>query len=233
MSYRSFAIEHEDEHLLIVAKPSGVLTNMAETREQTLQDQVRANVARSTESDAVPPTAVHRLDRYTSGLVVFGRTQRALEALSAMIRDGGLEKLYWVLVIGEPVPGRIDAAIEKHEDGKRRVRVSNAGHAQEALTEFTVEERLGPYTLVQARIHTGRTHQLRVHFAHIGSPVAGDGIYGNKRVNAELRKLGLQRQFIHARELAFQHPVTGVKIRAKAKLPKDLSRVLKALRPGA
>lgn len=226
-SYRSFAIVHEDEHLLVVSKPAGLLTNMAEDGEQTLQDQLRAHFRQP------EIAAVHRLDRFTSGLVVFGRTTKALEALGALVRDGKLEKRYWVLTVGVPQPasGRIDAAMERIEHPRRKMQVSTAGHAQPALTDYNVEETLGDYALVSARIHTGRTHQLRVHFEHIGCPVAGDNIYGNKKANAELRqKHGLQRQFIHARELELEHPVTGKTLKLQAKLPKDLSRVLKSLR---
>ena len=230
-NYRSFALVHEDAHLLVVSKPGGLLTNMAEDGEQTLQDQLRAHVSNSDEADAVSPTAAHRLDRFTSGLVIFGRTQRALESLGQMIREGRLEKHYWVLTVGTPVGGKIEEPIERIESGKRKVQVSDAEHAQPAVTEYEVDEVVGEFALVKARIHTGRTHQLRVHFEHTGHPVAGDNIYGNKKINAELRQEhGLQRQFIHARELAFEHPVIGKPLKLTAKLPKDLSRVLKSLR---
>jgi RluA family pseudouridine synthase len=230
-TYRSFAVVHEDTHLIVVAKPSGVLTNQAESAEQTLEDQVRTGTSKSPEPDVISPTVVHRLDRFTSGLVILARTQRALEALNAMVRDGVIEKRYWVLTVGVPKGDRIDAALERHEDGKKMMRVSTAEYAQAALTEFSIDEKLGDFALVAARIHTGRTHQLRVHFAHIGCPVAGDSIYGDRKANAVLRQShGLQRQFIHARELKFVHPVTGAKLSLQAKLPKDLSRVLKSLR---
>jgi RluA family pseudouridine synthase len=230
-SYRSFAVAHEDAHLLVVAKASGVLTNQAESGEQTLEDQVRTGTPKSIEPDAISPTVVHRLDRFTSGLVILARTRRALEALNAMVRDSTIEKRYWVLTVGKPKGARIDTALERYEDGKRMMRVSDAEHAQPAATEFEVEETLGDFALVAARILTGRTHQLRVHFAHIQCPIGGDGIYGDRKANAVLRQShGLQRQFIHARELRFTHPITGEKLALQAKLPKDLSRVLKSLR---
>ena len=229
--YRSFALVHEDAHLLVVSKPGGLLTNMAEKGEPTLQDQLRTHGGRSSEDDAVSPTAVHRLDRFTSGLVIFGRTQRALQAMGEMVRENRIEKRYWLLTVGVPSGGTIYAALERTEGGKRMMQVSTSNHAQAALTEYVVEEMIGEFALVSARIHTGRTHQLRVHFESIGHPVAGDNIYGNRKINAELRhKHGLQRQFIHARELAFTHPLTGEALSLQAKLPKDLSRVLKSLR---
>ncbi|MBZ0134838.1 MAG: RluA family pseudouridine synthase [Planctomycetes bacterium] len=230
-SYRSYALVHEDAHLLVVSKPGGLLTNMSEDGEQTLQDQLRAHVAPSSEPDAVPPTAIHRLDRFTSGLVIFGRTQRALEMLGELIREGRIDKRYWLMTVGVPPGGKIEAALERTEGSKRMMRVSTLEHAQPALTEYTVEEDIENFALVAARIHTGRTHQLRVHFEHAGFPIAGDNIYGNRRANADLRRIhGLQRQFIHARELTLTHPVTAETLCLQAKLPKDLSRVLKSLR---
>lgn len=232
MPYRSYGLVHEDPHLLIVSKPSGLLVNMAEGNEQTLEDQVRANSARSAEPDAVDPTPVHRLDRFTSGLVIFGRTKRALSEMGKLLAGGGVKKTYWVLVAGKPDPaqGTIDARIKKVTNGLRRAEVSEDEVAQKAITHFETFEEIGDYTLVECVIETGRTHQLRVHFEHIGTPVAGDGIYGQRKKNGWLRNKGLDRQFIHARELQFKHPITNEEIRLNAKLPKDLSRVLKTLR---
>jgi RluA family pseudouridine synthase len=226
-NFRSFALVYEDAHLLVVSKPGGLLTNMAEDGEQTLQDQLRVHF------NQPEIAAVHRLDRFTSGLVLFGRTAGALEALGALVREGKLEKRYWVLTVGVPKPaaGHIDAPMERIEHPRRKMQVSTAAHARPALTDYEVEEAIGGCALVNARIHTGRTHQLRVHFAHLGCPVAGDSIYGNKRANAELRREhGLQRQFIHARELMLTHPFSGEALDLRAKLPRDLSRVLKSLR---
>ena len=226
-NFRSFAIAFEDEHLLVVSKPAGLLTNMSEDGEQTLQDQLRKHY----HQPAI--AAVHRLDRFTSGLVVFGRTAVTLSTLSELLREGGFEKRYWVLTVGVPKQkkGTINAPLAKIEHPRRKVEVSNAPHAQTAITDYVVEEELNGYALIAATIRTGRTHQLRAHFEHLGQPVAGDNIYGNKRVNNDLRLTsGLQRQFIHARGLEFEHPGTGENLNLQAKLPKDLSRVLKDLR---
>ena len=226
-SYRSFAIVHEDEHLLVVSKPAGLLTNMAEDGEQTLQDQLRKHFKQP------EIAAVHRLDRYTSGLVIFGRTPAALSALGEMLREDRFEKRYWVLTAGVPMPrkGTINVPLAKIEHPRLKVAVSKAAEAQTTITDYEVEEVLDAYALVAATIRTGRTHQLRAHFEHIGCPIAGDGIYGNRKANGELRhQCGLQRQFIHARALTFTHPITGQKLALQAKLPKDLSRVLKCLR---
>lgn len=230
--YRSFAVVHEDEHLVVVTKPGGLLTNMSESNEQTLQDQIRRH-CRLTGPEAIEPTGVHRLDRFTSGLVIFGRTRQTLSLLGEMLRDGSIHKRYWLLTVGAPQPetGTIDTAMERIEHPRRKMQIGKGDHAQQAVTDYQLKERLGEFTLVQAAIQTGRTHQLRVHFEHVGAPVAGDNIYGDKKANAVLRQQhGLQRQFIHARELEFEHPITGELLKLTAKLPKDLSRVLKSLR---
>jgi RluA family pseudouridine synthase len=226
-SYRSFAIVHEDEHLIVVSKPAGLLTNMAEDGEQTLQDQLRKHFKQP------EIAAVHRLDRFTSGLVVFGRSPAALSALGELLREEGFSKRYWVLTCGCPKPrtGQINTPLVKIDHPRRKVAVSNAPEAQTAITDYEVKETIGDFALVAASIQTGRTHQLRAHFEHLGCPVAGDNIYGNKKINGALRHhCGLQRQFIHARELEFEHPVTAQKLKLQARLPKDLSRVLKSLR---
>lgn len=233
MAYRSYAQIYEDQHLLIVTKPAGLLVNMAEKREQTLEDQLRASTKESSEYDACPPTTIHRLDRFTSGLVIFGRTKRALSEMGKLVASGAIKKTYWVLVSGlvEPKEGTINVPIKKVKKDLRRAEVSDEDVAQQAITHYKVIEELGEYSLVETVIETGRTHQLRVHFEYIGAPIGGDGIYGRRKMNGQLNhNTGLNRQFIHARELEFTHPMTGEQIKKTAKLPKDLSRVLKELR---
>ncbi|MEE9310791.1 MAG: RluA family pseudouridine synthase [Planctomycetota bacterium] len=232
MAYRSYALIYEDAHLLIVTKPAGLLVNMAEKREQTLEDQVRATTSNSEEYDACPPTTIHRLDRYTSGLVIFGRTKRALSEMGKQVAAGAIKKTYWLLVSGldGPKEGTVDVPIKKVKKELRRAEVSDEEVAQQAVTHFKAIEELGDYSLVEAIIETGRTHQLRVHFEYIGAPIGGDGIYGRRKMNGRLNHIGLKRQFIHARELEFKHPITGEQVKKSAKLPKDLSRILKELR---
>ncbi|MCF6228853.1 MAG: RluA family pseudouridine synthase [Planctomycetes bacterium] len=244
MAYRSYALIHEDPHLLIVTKPAGLLVNMAEKREQTLEDQVRAAASESDEYDACLPTTIHRLDRYTSGLVIFGRTKRALSEMGKLVAAGAIKKTYWVLVSGlsadkgdSPLKkggqsplSTINVPIKKVKKDLRRAEVSDDEVAQEAITHYKTIEELGDFSLVEAIIETGRTHHLRVHFKYIGAPIGGDGIFGRRKMNGRLNHIGLKRQFIHARELEFTHPITGKQIKETAKLPKDLSRILKELR---
>lgn len=230
---QSFAVIHQDDDILCVAKPGDMLVNMGRDDELTLQHHVRKHVPRSKAKDAVDASAVHRLDRHMSGLVLFGRTQRALEALHEMIRRGEIEKYYAVLTCGVPREreGEIDAPLEEHGEVRgRRVRVSDDDDAMEALTHYKVEERWGDIALLNVRIFTGRSHQIRVHLAHINCPVAGDKVYGDKAGNRYLReKMSLDRQFLHAKRLVFTHPFTGKRMDLTAKLPKELANVLKKL----
>jgi RluA family pseudouridine synthase len=257
---RSFALLHEDAHIAVVAKPDGLLVDMADNDEQTLQDQVRKHLPPSNEPDAVAPAAVHRLDRYTSGVVLFGRTTRGLDGLSALWRSGGIEKTYYALAVGHPArrtgaeSGVIDAPIDDSEAPQRPVRVirdtdpvdpdaPSAGFGfgarspLEAVTRWKIAETLHwsamnlSFTLLELMPLTGRTHQIRAHLAFAGSPVAGDMIYGDKGVNRALReRANLLRQFLHARSLRFAHPVLNKGINVTAKLPGDLLTVLRFLR---
>ncbi len=238
--YRSFGIIYEDDDLLAVTKPDGMLVNMAESNEQTLQDQVRFHKPSQPGSKQFP-AALHRLDRYTSGIVLFARHEKAAQAFSELLRSGEVEKYYSVLTLGIPEPDRgiIDLPLEAFMLGKKRMRVAapDCEQAQVARTEFWLEETFLAkpqgleFSLLKSRIYTGRTHQIRVHFAAHGHAVAGDTIYGLKAPNRYLReKARLLRQFIHARRLVLQHPFTGQQLELVAKLPKDLVNVLKYLR---
>lgn len=243
-TWRSFATIYEDEHILAVSKPEGLLVNMAEGDELTLQDQVRRHTRMSPASDAVRPAAVHRLDRYTSGLVLFGRTKRGLDGLSGLLRDGAIDKRYYALCVGIPngMSGEIDLPLRELAQGKRRMVIARNREQDslEALSKwqlletFEREDLPEPYSLLELSPQTGRTHQLRVHMAEVGLPIAGDTIYGMKGPNRLLRERArLSRHFLHARSLAFVHPVTEANVTIEAKLPKDISSVLKWLREPA
>lgn len=227
MARRSFAILHQDDHLLSVTKPSGMLVNMAERNEETLQDQIRS-VFRDPSI-----VALHRLDRYTSGVVLFALSDQARKVFPPMFESAAIEKTYWALVVGAPDSdeGVIRAGIERVQDRRRKVAISTAKHAWAAETRWRVLERLAGVTLIECKIPTGRTHQIRVHLEHLGCPVAGDAIYGDKKANHELRQTHrLFRQFLHARNVALTHPITGKELRFEAKMQKDLSGPLKSLR---
>jgi 23S rRNA pseudouridine955/2504/2580 synthase len=173
----------------------------------------------------------HRLDRDTSGILLVARKSAALRTLHAMLREGSIEKSYLALVVGRWELGRklIDAPL--HTDarvgGERTVRVGEGGKA--ARTRFQLVQQFGSRaSLVEARLETGRTHQIRVHAAYCGHPIAGDVKYGDSAANAALRELGLNRLFLHAHSVSFDWPQGGP-VHLSAPLPAELKSVLDAL----
>jgi 23S rRNA pseudouridine1911/1915/1917 synthase len=215
-----YAIAYEDDHLLIVDKPAGVVVHPARGhRAGTLAQALAGLVAGGDDPDRIG--IVHRLDRDTSGLLVVARTEEAHAALKAMLKDRRITREYLALVEGRPAAraGTIDAPLGR--DRRVRTRMSTDTDApREAVTHFETEQAYEDYTLLRVRLETGRTHQIRAHMKAIGTPVAGDPEYG--RAGA----LGLRRQFLHAARLAFAHPVTGAAIGVTSPLPSDLTKAL-------
>ena len=219
-------IVYEDEHLLVVDKPAGVVTHAgAGRRSGTLADALAAHGA--TGGDPERPGIVHRLDKDTSGLLVVARSEDAYRALARLVRARALTREYLALVRGRPRSrrGTIDAPIGRdRRDPVRRSLDTETPRA--AVTHFEVEELLPEHALLLVRLETGRTHQIRVHLAAIDLPVAGDRLYGVRG------DLGLARQFLHAARLAFEHPVTGAAVDVESPLPAELSAALAAARAG-
>jgi 23S rRNA pseudouridine955/2504/2580 synthase len=223
------AIVHEDERLLVLDKPAGLAVHGGSGLAFGAIEALRA--LRPDE----PLELAHRLDRETSGCLLVARTRAALRAVHALLRDGAVEKHYTALLAGRWRLGRktIDAPVltNVREGGERTVRVHRAGKV--AVSEFgPLKHYFDVATLVDVSIHTGRTHQIRVHAAFAGHPVAGDEKYGDRECNARLRSLGLRRMFLHASSVAFRWPDTGARFRAEAPLPAELGAVLGRLREG-
>jgi 23S rRNA pseudouridine955/2504/2580 synthase len=221
------AIVHEDERLVVLDKPAGLAVHGGSGLTFGAIEALRA--LRPDE----PLELVHRLDRETSGCLLVARTRAALRAAHALLRDGAVEKHYTALLTGRWRLGRktIDAPVltNLREGGERTVRVHRAGKI--AVSEFRpLEYYPDVATLVDVSIRTGRTHQIRVHAAFAGHPVAGDEKYGDREGNARLRSLGLRRMFLHASSVAFRWPDTGATFRAEAPLPPELGAVLGQLR---
>jgi 23S rRNA pseudouridine1911/1915/1917 synthase len=217
-------VPYEDEHLLVVEKPAGLVVHPAPGNEAgTLAQGLVAAGAEG--GDEERPGIVHRLDRDTSGLLVVARSQEAHERLQALVRRRELVREYLALVVGRPRSrsGTIDAPIGR--DRHDRLRHSlDTDTPREAVTHFELEELLPRHALLRVRLETGRTHQIRVHLAAIELPVAGDPAYG---VPGDL---GLERQFLHATRLAFTHPLTGERVEVESPLPPDLAAALAAAR---
>jgi 23S rRNA pseudouridine1911/1915/1917 synthase len=217
-----FRVAYEDEHLLVVDKPAGVVVHPgAGHASGTL---VHGLAGRSAGGEEDRPGIVHRLDRDTSGLLVVARTEEAYEKLQELVRERKLERSYLALVRGHPRSwrGRIDAPIGRDRDDPTR-RSLDTDAPREAITHFAVLELLGGHALLEVRLETGRTHQIRVHLAAIDLPVVGDPVYG-------VPDKALGRQFLHAQRLAFEHPLTGARIEAESPLPDDLGGYLGQLR---
>jgi 23S rRNA pseudouridine1911/1915/1917 synthase len=215
-------IAYEDEHLLVVDKPAGVVVHPgAGHATGTL---VHGLAGRTAGGDEDRPGIVHRLDRDTSGLLVVARSEEAHERLQELVRNRELERRYVALVRGHPRSwrGRIDAPIGRDRDDATR-RSLDTDAPREAVTHFEVDELLGAHALLNVRLETGRTHQIRVHLAAIDLPVVGDRVYG-------VSDRALDRQFLHANRLAFEHPFTGAKVEFESPLPDDLVAYLGRLR---
>jgi 23S rRNA pseudouridine955/2504/2580 synthase len=217
------SIVHEDEWLVVINKPAGMAVHGGSGISFGAIERLRA--ARP----AAPMLElVHRLDRDTSGLLMVAKKRQALVALHAAWGDGSIRKRYRALALGAVPKGRqvIDVALRKHvgRDGDRRVSVDPKG--QRAVT-IVLPQRMAPgASLVTAELQTGRTHQIRVHLAHLGHPLLGDPKYGDFPANRAWAKRGLRRMFLHAAELGFVHPGTGEPMSLEAPLPPDLQGVL-------
>jgi 23S rRNA pseudouridine1911/1915/1917 synthase len=217
-------IAYEDEHLMVVDKPAGLVVHPASGHATgtLVQGLLAHDIAGG---DAARPGIVHRLDRDTSGLMVVARSEEAYARLQDLVRSRVLERHYAALVVGRPRSrsGRVEAPIGR--DRRDPLRQSlDTDKPREAITHFEVKEVLERHTLLDVRLETGRTHQIRVHLAAIGLPVAGDPIYGRPR------ELGLERQFLHAGRLAFPHPFTEEQVDVESPLPADLTAALQRAR---
>ena len=217
-------VPYEDEHLLVVDKRAGVVVHPgAGHAEGTLAAGLLAVGAAG--GDADRPGIVHRLDRDTSGLMVVARSGEAHARLEELAREHALERTYIALVRGKPRSrtGRIEAPIGRDRNEPTR-RSLDTDTPKDAVTHFEVEELLRRHTLLRVRLETGRTHQIRVHLAAIGLPVSGDVVYGVPE------DLGLERQFLHAARLAFEHPFSGERVDVESPLPPELVAALERAR---
>jgi len=221
----SVPVVYEDEHLLVLDKPAGLVVHPgAGVREGTLVGQL-LSLGAAGGADPERPGIVHRLDRDTSGLLVATRSETAHHALQEAIRQREVERRYLALIRGAPRSrtGRIDAPIGRDRRDPTR-RSLDTDEPREAVTHFELLETMSEHALLNIRLETGRTHQIRVHLAAIDLPVSGDAQYG---VRADL---GLERQFLHAHRLRFRHPVTGDDLDVTSPLPPELETALERAR---
>lgn len=226
-----FPVLFEDAHLLIIDKPSGVAVHGGSGISFGVIEQLRAS-----RPEAKFLELVHRLDRETSGILILAKKRSALTHLHEQMREGETDKRYLTLIQGEWNNQRQHIKLPLHKytaaDGERRVRVQADGMASH--TVFTLLRRYGEFTLLEAELKTGRTHQIRVHLSASGFAMAGDDKYGdfalNRRlIKAEGKRVPLKRMFLHAHQITFLHPDTGLPMTVNAALPKDCEQFLISL----
>jgi 23S rRNA pseudouridine1911/1915/1917 synthase len=218
------SVVHLDQWLAVVDKPAGLVVHPAPShRGSTLVDELGEILGGG--ADPERPGIVHRLDKETSGLLVVARDDATHAALQEAVRRRQVERVYLALAQGRlgSRTGTIDAPIGRASRQRHRMAVSGAASRQ-ARTHFEVLELLAAETYLEARLETGRTHQIRAHFGAIGHPLVGDPTYGGER------RHGLERQFLHAHRLAFEHPATGDALSFESGLPADLAAALAAAR---
>jgi len=222
-----FSIVYRDEHLMVVDKSSDLVVHPAPSFEgETLVELLGQQLAGG--DDPERPGIVHRLDRGTSGLLVVARDNETHARLQEMIRERDVGRTYLALADGRfrSRTGTIDAPIGRAARKRHRMAVNGAA-SREARTHFEVRETLRRDTLLEVKLETGRTHQIRVHMEAINHPLVGDPTYGGPS------RYGLERQFLHSHRLAFRHPVSGEELVLEADLPADLALALDLAREGA
>ena len=224
------SVVHEDRDIVVVDKPAGVAAHPSLGWEgpSVTEHLAAAGIAIATSGAPERQGVVSRLDVGTSGLMVLARSERAYSVLKQAFRDKTVDKTYQALVQGHPDPftGTIDAPIGRHPGHEWKMAIVEGG--RESITHYETLEAHRTATLVEVRLETGRTHQIRVHFAAIGHPCCGDPLYGSDPALA--RRLGIDRQWLHATRLAFEHPVEGSHVEFESELPRDLEHALNKVR---
>ena len=225
----------EDDDLLVLNKPPGMVVHPSAGHEDsTLVNALLHHCAGQLSGigGVARPGIVHRLDKETSGCLVVAKNDPAHLALSSQFASRGVEKIYHAIVCGNLTPeqGEVRAAIARHPTHRKRMAVTD-GSGRDAWTSFHVLERLREATVVEVLLHTGRTHQVRVHFKHLGFPIVGDATYGNRQNKhlTELTGYTAPRQLLHAHKLAFKHPHTGKRMSFEAGWPADFKQVVLSL----
>jgi 23S rRNA pseudouridine1911/1915/1917 synthase len=236
-------VRYADAHVVVVEKPAG-LTTMRHAEEEaefgrrarrylppTLADLLPGLLAQGKPGRQPPVRAVHRIDKETSGLVVFARTAAAESNLGRQFRAHGIDRRYLVVVRGRARPGRIESWLVRDRGDGRRGSGAAPGDGQRAVTHVRVVKELGEYTLVECRLETGRTHQVRIHLGEAGTPLCGERVYDRPPNGKPLPDgSGARRVMLHAAALGFDHPATGKRMQWSAPPPKDMADLVSRLR---
>jgi len=228
-------IAHEDEHLIVVDKPAGMVVHPAVGNpDGTLVNALLHHCAGQLSGigGVARPGIVHRIDKDTSGLLVVAKTDRAHEGLAKQFKEHSIDRRYLAIVSGLPAPpaGTVDAWIGRSDANRQKMAVQRAGRGKHAVTHYRTLEALDRAALVECRLETGRTHQVRVHMAHIGHPLLGDPVYGRGGPHKGLlHELGFRRQALHAARLGFIHPVTSQAVSFESPIGDDMQRLFSHL----
>ncbi|MEJ7927627.1 RluA family pseudouridine synthase [Sphingobium sp. AN641] len=227
---------YEDEHLIVVDKPAGLVVhpaagNLDGTLVNALLHHCRGQL--SGIGGVARPGIVHRIDKDTSGLLVVAKDDRAHEGLARQFKDHSIRRLYNAVVYGVPAPaaGTVDTWIGRSDADRKKMAVHREGRGKHAITHYRTIRPLRGAAMMECRLETGRTHQVRVHMAHIGHPLIGDPVYARdkKGFKSILETLGFKRQALHARTLGFIHPVTQVALSFESPIPADMQELLSQL----
>jgi len=229
-------IVHEDADLIVVDKPAGLVVhpaagNLDGTLVNALLHHCQGQL--SGIGGVARPGIVHRIDKDTSGLLVVAKSDKAHDGLARQFKDHSIQRLYAAIVYGHPQPatGTVDAWLGRSDADRKKMAVHREGRGKHAVTHYRTVERLRDAAMVECRLETGRTHQVRVHMHHIGHPLIGDPVYGRERKGFKsiLETLGFKRQALHAKSLGFIHPVTDERLMFQSALPADMQELLSLL----
>lgn len=230
-------IAFEDEHLIVIDKPAGMVVHPAAGNfDGTMVNALLHHCAGQLSGigGVARPGIVHRIDKDTSGLIVAAKHDRAHEGLAKQFAAHSIDRRYLAIATGRPMPvnGTVDAALGRSNTNRKKMAVVADGRGKHAVTHYRVIEPLQHASLVECRLETGRTHQVRVHMAHIGHPLVGDPVYGRARkpLSDILKARNFVRQALHAAHLGFIHPVTGNSIALDSILPADMRELIDELR---
>ena len=230
-------IAYEDEHLIVVDKPAGLVVHPAAGNfDGTLVNALLHHCAGqlSGVGGVARPGIVHRIDKDTSGLIVAAKHDKAHEGLAKQFAAHSIDRRYLALATGRPMPanGTVDAALGRSATNRKKMAVVAADRGKHAITHYRTVEPLKGATLIECRLETGRTHQVRVHMMHIGHPLVGDPVYGRakKPLSDVLKARNFTRQALHAAHLGFIHPVTGNVIALDSEIPPDIRELIDILR---
>lgn len=229
-------IVHEDADLIVIDKPAGLVVhpaagNLDGTLVNALLHHCQGHL--SGIGGVARPGIVHRIDKDTSGLLVVAKSDKAHEGLARQFKDHSIDRLYAAIVYAAPNPaaGTIDTWIGRSDADRKKMAVHREGRGKHAVTHYRTTQRLRDAALVECKLETGRTHQVRVHMHHIGHPLIGDPVYGRERKGFKsiLETLGFKRQALHAKSLGFIHPVTTERLMFESTLPADMQELLSQL----